>query len=203
MKIKVYVVDLEIPRRVKRWSLLVGVPLGLLFGVVAIAYASLTTFKAGDPLSATTMNANFADLNTRLTAVESLVAKATADGGYSLGATYCGSTAATEGAFSGPGALTGYAAAKAQCQSVSGCSATAAHMCTTDEIARTEQLSVAIPVSGWYSTALSYADWTTNRTGADDCNAWQWNTSWNGVDGGIAVPFTGNCNTSLPILCCN
>jgi hypothetical protein len=73
MKIKVYHLDLEIPRRVKRWSLLAGVPLAMLFGIVAIAYASITKFMPGDPLSSATMNGNFSDLDKRLSALEGLV----------------------------------------------------------------------------------------------------------------------------------
>jgi hypothetical protein len=73
MKIKMYVVDLQIPRRTKRIALLLGVPVTILFGVVAIAYASITTFNPGDPLSSATMNGNFSDLNSRLTAVEGAI----------------------------------------------------------------------------------------------------------------------------------
>jgi hypothetical protein len=76
MKIKVYVLDLEIPRRIKRLAVLLGLPVALLLTIVAVAYASITTFKAGDPLSAATMNANFADLNMRLTALEGALTRA-------------------------------------------------------------------------------------------------------------------------------
>src|SRR5580698_6547777 len=83
MKLKMYVVDFEIPRRVKRVALLVGVPTALLFGVVAIAYASITTFNPGDPLSSATMNSNFSDLNTRLSAVETALDAGGGGGGVS------------------------------------------------------------------------------------------------------------------------
>ncbi len=84
MRLKFYVVDLEIPRPIKRVALLVAVPASLIMGVVAVAYASLTTFKSGDPLSASTMNANFADLNTRLSAIETLLDGGSPDAGLSL-----------------------------------------------------------------------------------------------------------------------
>jgi hypothetical protein len=60
MKVKVYVVDLEIPLRVKKWGLRIGIPLGLLFGGGAIAWAAgLHTWSNGDTLNATDLNGNF------------------------------------------------------------------------------------------------------------------------------------------------
>jgi hypothetical protein len=75
MKIRIYEIDLSIPRHVKPglFLFLVGIPLLVLFGIVAIAYASITTFKPGDPLSSATMNGNFSDLDKRVTALEGLV----------------------------------------------------------------------------------------------------------------------------------
>ncbi len=75
MKLKIVIVDLEIPRKTKRIALLAGIPLALLLGSGALVYANVKhTFAAGDPLSATTMNENFADLDSRLTAAEAKAA---------------------------------------------------------------------------------------------------------------------------------
>jgi hypothetical protein len=71
MKIKVYVLDLEIPARTKRRALLVGIPLGVLLGTAAIVYANVpNVFKPGDVLSSSKINQNFSSLDTRVTALE-------------------------------------------------------------------------------------------------------------------------------------
>jgi hypothetical protein len=63
MKMKVYVIDLEIPARVKAWGIRVGI-LVVLLGTAAIAIAadSIHAWKAGDPLTAAELNANFANV---------------------------------------------------------------------------------------------------------------------------------------------
>lgn len=71
MKIKVYVIDLEIAPRTKRRAMLVGIPVGLLFGGSAVLYASVPNqFSPGQVISSSQMNENFADLDTRLATVE-------------------------------------------------------------------------------------------------------------------------------------
>jgi hypothetical protein len=207
MKIKVYVLDLEIPRRTKRIALVVGVPAALLLGVVAIAYASgLTTFSAGQELSSSSMNANFNYLQSEIASLQAFQTAATADGGYSVGGTFCGATAATEGSFSGPGTLTGYASARAQCQGVAACSATTGHMCTAEEIVRTRQLGGAITTTstyGWYAGGL-YIYWSTDQ--AFDCQGWTSNVATN--VGPVWYPASNyptglGCSNSEQILCCN
>jgi hypothetical protein len=60
MKLKVVVVDLEVSARTKRWALGIGVPLALLLGGSAIAWAAgLHTWNTGDTLQAADLNANF------------------------------------------------------------------------------------------------------------------------------------------------
>lgn len=45
MKVKVYVIDFEIPARVKRWALRMGIPLGVLVAG-GVAFAGLpNTFR--------------------------------------------------------------------------------------------------------------------------------------------------------------
>jgi hypothetical protein len=71
MKIKVVVVDLEIPHRVKKWALLAGLPLALVVGGGAVAWAgTLHTWNQGDTLNASDLNANFSQLSTDLAAVQ-------------------------------------------------------------------------------------------------------------------------------------
>jgi hypothetical protein len=67
MKLKVVIVDLEIPPRVKKWALGAGIPVAVLLGGGAIAYASgLVTWKTGDTLQAADLNANFAYLQSEI-----------------------------------------------------------------------------------------------------------------------------------------
>jgi microcystin-dependent protein len=63
MRLKIVVIDLEMPARVKKWCLRVGIPLGAVLGGGAIAWAAgLHTWNPGDKLLATDLNANFAYL---------------------------------------------------------------------------------------------------------------------------------------------
>jgi hypothetical protein len=213
MKIKVYVLDLEIPRKTKRIALLLSAPLVVLIGLGAIAYATVPNiFTSGEALSSAQMNANFGNLDGRLTAIEGLLATATADGGYALGATYCGATAATEGSFSGPGTLTGYASAKAQCQAVPGCAPASAHMCTADEMVRTRQTGRSIDAGaatyGWFSTG-SYGYYPGTGTYTGDCEGWTTNSAsvlgdiWGTMTTPPEIPQPTYCSATYPILCCN
>jgi hypothetical protein len=70
MKVKVYVIDLEIPPRVKKWGLRLGIPLGVLLGGGAIAWAAgLHTWNNGDTLNASDLNGNFAQLQNEITSL--------------------------------------------------------------------------------------------------------------------------------------
>jgi phage-related minor tail protein len=60
MKIKVYVIDMEIPARIKKWALAVGVPAAVVLGGGAVAWASgLVTWTTGQTLQAADLNNNF------------------------------------------------------------------------------------------------------------------------------------------------
>ena len=75
MKIKVYVIDMEIPPRAKRWALRVGIPAGLIAGAGAIAFAAVPkTWNSGDVLTAADLNGNFTNLDSRLTTLQSQLA---------------------------------------------------------------------------------------------------------------------------------
>jgi C1q domain len=68
MKLKVLIVDLEIPPRVKKWGLRIGIPLALLLGGGAVAWAAgLHTWMTGDALQASDLNGNFAQLQNEIT----------------------------------------------------------------------------------------------------------------------------------------
>jgi hypothetical protein len=213
MKLKIVIVDLEIPPRVKRWGVQVGIPVVAL-GIAAVAYAGtpLHSWGSAELLTANDLNGNFSNLQGQITALQSGVTalqafqtQATSNGAYSLGATYCGATAPTQGAFSGPGQWTGYASARVQCEAVSGCSATASHMCTTEELIRTKQLGGAITTGGWYSSAL-IGDYSTTAS-VDDCVQWTSVTAANlGSTWDPALgPSWDFCSRSggHTILCCN
>jgi len=219
MKLKLVIVDMEIPPRWKKWGLRVGIPAAVLIGGGAIAWAgNLVTWTDGQPLKSADLNNNFSYLQGEITALQAAQAQsqafqvqATADGGFSVGATYCGATAATAGSFSGPGALTGYASAKASCQAVSGCSA-AAHMCSGEEIVRTRQVGHAVAFGGatnegWTASGV-YNYYGPGTADTSDCNGW---TTAGGSTAGstwyvmaaFSQPALNYCSASQPILCCN
>jgi hypothetical protein len=71
MKVRIVVIDWEIPARVKKWALRLGIPLGGLATAGGIAYASLPhVFASGETLSAANLNADLQSLDTRLAALE-------------------------------------------------------------------------------------------------------------------------------------
>lgn len=68
MKLKVYVVDLEIPASVKRWGLRIGIPAAVVLGGATAAWAAgLHTWNTGDTLNATDLNNNFSALQSQIT----------------------------------------------------------------------------------------------------------------------------------------
>ena len=71
MRIKLYVVDLEIPGRVKRWGLGLGIPVTVLLAGGAIAYAAgLVTWTDGQTLKSADLNANFTLLQGEIAAIQ-------------------------------------------------------------------------------------------------------------------------------------
>jgi hypothetical protein len=70
MKIKIVIVDFEIPPHLKRWGLRIGIP-GLVVGLGAMAYASVPiSFTRGSALTATDLNADFNTLDNRVSSLE-------------------------------------------------------------------------------------------------------------------------------------
>jgi hypothetical protein len=192
-------VDFELSPRAKR-VLRFMLPV-LVMLVSAVVYAGVpNTFKDGDTLSAQPMNDNFASLDQRLTKLESANAKATDDGGYSVGATYCGSSASTTaGDMSGLSVTgTGYGKARTQCQVT--CNSPSAHMCAADELVRSAQLGVTLSTQGWDSSG------SATGNGNYECDGWTTNSAsflasiWNDSPPG---PSIVDCSKLYPVLCCN
>ena len=84
MKIRLYTIDFEISRQVKRVALLLAVPVVVVASLGAVVSAApKNTFSAGTPISASAVNQNFADLDSRIggqlamTAVKSFPGKST------------------------------------------------------------------------------------------------------------------------------
>ncbi|MGH7326899.1 MAG: hypothetical protein ACREJX_00985, partial [Polyangiaceae bacterium] len=145
MKLKIVVVDLELAPTARRLAIFAAIVSSAIVLGGAVPY----TFSTGDILSSKAVNDDFANLDARISSGRTVVTNE-AGVSYSTGYTlYCGATATETGAFVS-GTKTGYAAAKAQCETVPGCSA-GAHMCTTDEILRTVQLGTITP-GGWIAT---------------------------------------------------
>jgi microcystin-dependent protein len=60
MKFKLLVVDFEVPPRIKRWALRLGIPIAILAAAgVAVAVPSLKQWTAGDTLTADDLNNSF------------------------------------------------------------------------------------------------------------------------------------------------
>ena len=105
MKLKIVVIDLEIPGRVKRIALRAALLVAILAGLGAIAYASVpVVFAPHTPLSAADLNADFNNIDSRVGSIE--------DGGapYALEARHAANadtaTGAGPGPFGVPGNLT-------------------------------------------------------------------------------------------------
>jgi hypothetical protein len=216
-------------RKLVRWGVVAGVVLACLGAGLAVGgtaarqpttdldetlnrlqaeVTALQTFQT----EATADAGYFANLQSQITTIQTSQAQATATEGYSLGATYCGVTRTpTEGSFRVPGdPLTGYAAAKSQCEEVSTCSRTAAHMCTADDLLRTVQrgrhVSLGTNTAAWYASGVQGQG--TASVVANDCGGWTtssgnaYGSSWT-VSGGRDSSSLTACRAVLPILCCS
>jgi hypothetical protein len=186
MKVKVYVIQFEPPRWVRRLALL-GLPIAVL-GIATVVLATPPhTFQTGEVLKATDLNS----INILRSGGKS----------YSVGTTkYCGVTPLTNGQITG-----GYAGAKGLCEAVAACgSSPTAHMCTADELVRSAQLGVAI-ASGWYSSGRMSFD-PTFTGGMYDCLGWT-TTDPKGLgsfwQGNPPVPSDQPCDAPHPVLCCD
>lgn len=182
-----------------RRSLFIAIPVATIIGLTAGAYAAIQKFTAGGKLSAAELNGNFTDLDGRVGSLESKVVVKRNGKLYSVGATYCGSTAKVLN-----GQITnGYAGLKSLCESLAACGpSSSAHACSGEELSRTRQMGIVVTTAGSYvSGAYSLASGGVMR----DCVAWssasasEFNLTWdaNGPSGLAA------CNDGQPILCCD
>src|SRR5262249_33970703 len=70
MKLKIVIVEVEIPARVKKWAVRIGLPLVILT-IAAVAFAApLHTWNQGDGLKAVDLNGNFSNLQGQVTTQE-------------------------------------------------------------------------------------------------------------------------------------
>lgn len=154
-----------------------------------IAFGVPRTFSAGSVASASDINANFAALESELTAL-----RARMDTGV------CG---VTPTAFSGQ--MQGYAGAAASCRSVSGCGA-GARMCMSWEVAAHLARPLPLPSLGptnlaWVSTAV-YELSDGGKT--NDCDGWTQAVSDYGQTIAVSGSFNNSsCAARLPVLCCD
>jgi hypothetical protein len=71
MKFKMLIVDLEMPRSVRKWALPIGIATSVLLGGgVAAAAAGLVTFSDGQPLHSADLNTNFNYLQSEISALQ-------------------------------------------------------------------------------------------------------------------------------------
>lgn len=210
MKLKLVIVDLEMSPRVKRLLLRLGLPIALVLGGSALAYANVPkVWNSGDKLLAADLNGNFSALDTRITSLEGGRVVGVANGKkYSVGATTFIKYTSTggpnnNGTYDGL-AVGGYSGAKAACEAAT--SSVSAHMCTGEEIARSAAVGIASPsTTCWYAGLYRSNDGTPVVMA--DCGAYTNNSASVGGavnhSGGSWAPTINPCNAALPILCCD
>ncbi len=178
-------VDVELPAWAKK-ALRVGIPIAAI-SISGAVFATPKQWTTGDPLTASDLN--------NLTVLTANGVK------YSIGAThYCGmGPVFTSGNFNFS-TKTGFAAAKAMCES--SCSDSTAHMCSAEELARSQQLRT-VAGAGWYTTR-DIAAGSTAGTELNDCKDW---TSAGSTDLGMnfnsTMALSTTCNITTKVLCCD
>lgn len=206
--IRIHIELTDRQKRVMRAGVVTGTVIGALGLGIAIAQPINTSWIAQNaPVSASSLAGNLTGLQSQITTLQEQIAslqafqtQATQDGGYTLGAVFCGTTDShgVTGSF-------GYSGAAALCQKVTGCSPTGAHMCSSEEIARTLGMGrpIALDNSSWYSTATLVPDPSSNEN-IDDCQGWTVATLPDvGACWGSTGPGQAGCSVALPIMCCN
>jgi hypothetical protein len=72
MQIKVYVIDVRVPRWARRVAIYAGVPAAVMLGLSALVWADVPhSWQAGETLRAADLNVNFTALDQRTTTLES------------------------------------------------------------------------------------------------------------------------------------
>ena len=218
MQIKL-IIDLQMSPRTKRTIRWIALPLAVFAGTAAtVALANIVPgggpipvqqFDASAPVSAESFSADFANIQSRLSALERQV---TQDGGYSNNAVYCGATDSTVGDLSSltslGGAALGYVKAKAYCQTACANSKTA-HICSGEELSRSAQLGNQPSTDGWYATGSGVGGPGANSGVPYDCLGWTsassstWGPLWANQGAGIPSPGGETCSIPEPVLCCD
>ena len=192
MKIKVVVLDLELSKSFKRAAASVVSAGVLLLGFGSTVDAAPPGFTAGEPLSASKMNASFAEVDGRIARIEARIGT---DRQYAQNAIYVKATVPTPGDLTGLGVERGYAGARKACQQKTG--SQTAHVCTNEEVVRSLSLGIAVPVGKFANGSDYYSD----------CQAFS-----NATGIGARVYFTtssppyittSGCSTPEPLLCCD
>jgi len=113
---------------------------------------------------------------------------------------------------SGSGTVIGYRSAKVACESV--CNATAAHMCSSEEVIRSAQIgAVPIPPTGanYWVASGAWGFYSPEAIFQRDCLGWTTNihgelggiAEVGGADGGEQIYINNvHCDTQLKIACC-
>jgi hypothetical protein len=216
-------IDIEIPQWT-RWlvgGIAVGLALGLGAWRVYAAVSVKTNWQPGDALKAADINSNFQTLQDAINTINTSIAPGakvyamTNGKKYSINATYCGATLATNGAIS-QGGLVGYAAAKAACETT--CGSSSAHMCSGEEIVRHVSMGGTIPTGqGWIAAAASVNDSYPVQTDGtkvsctSDCLGFEASTNIACSAAGLSFGtvwqgswFTQlGCDQTAPIYCCD
>jgi hypothetical protein len=187
-------------KRIVRAGVVASVVVAALGVGIAVAAPIDTTWVApGQALSAAQLKANLDGLQSQISSgrfVGIINGKQ-----YSLGATkYVGVTSA--GGPSGNGTYNGaqvggHEGAKAKCEAAF---APSAHMCVSEELARSKQAGIALSGStAWYSTFVLQSD---GAEYAAECGNW----SSTGHEGPTSSPVTlslAACTQLNPIMCCD
>lgn len=214
-----FIKDFPTPRQT-RLGLLVLVPLALVLGPRALAWADLqikTAWSKGDKLSATEMGDQFAKIKTAIDKPSVTL------GAVQFGRTgkYLGKSDPTTGKWVS-GALVGYAAGKKICEDKF--QSPTAHVCSADEVIQNAAVNPGAFSIGqaWIVGGTQYFDMRPNANKQEilvmqNCTGWTSNIgledgsslihydgpSFNKNNEGAVVPSTEHCNDSFPIHCCD
>ena len=187
MKIEI---KIDVTRETARRIAVVSTTL-IAVGVGAAVYANQIRFTAGETLTAANLNNNFDELYAKAAKPSVTVSGKS----ISLGAVYCGSTAAK---YTGS-QVGGYEGAKAKCEAT--CSSTTAHLCTREELMR----SLAVGVAAVKTTQYSYSAGTPTTDNSNDCIGWTSDLGHAGLlfSGNIGLIPGSDCGTAYPLTCCD
>jgi hypothetical protein len=174
---------------------------GALLVGTGLARADVFVFEPEKKLTAQQLNDSFAALQQQLAELRAKSIVVRNGRSFSVGATFCGTTAPTKGAFA-VGETSGYAAAKSSCEK-SACGSDSAHMCSSEEVVRSRQAGLLV-TDGWYSSGTFVEVEDPANEPVHDCYGWTRDTA--DVNGPFWTDNHGvasGCDAARPILCCD